>query len=80
MTSVLLTTNKGNITIELDAEKAPKENTGQQQAQKIVGEQSAVQGGPNPTPGGVPVAITSPGSRVIVSDRNSINSGTPKIN
>src|SRR6266566_2092209 len=33
-----------------------------------------------PTPGGVPVAITSPGSSVMVWERNSINSGTPKIN
>src|SRR5829696_1009311 len=32
-----------------------------------------------PTPGGVPVAITSPGSSVIDSDKNSINAGTPKI-
>lgn len=35
-----------------DAEKAPKESTDQQQAQKVIGEQSAAPGSPNPTPGG----------------------------
>ena len=32
-----------------------------------------------PTPGGVPVAITSPGSRLIVRVTNAISSATPKI-
>src|ERR1700676_5014550 len=34
---------------------------------------------PMPTPGGVPVVITSPGSSVIYLDTSATNSATPKI-